>query len=660
MDNMQLLHESRDAKQDYSAQRCQRRSELDAIISQSSSRPFSDKDNNENNEFDPAWEQAMQASVEPDDSIVDDYDGPSPDVASIISAGRDHGFYNSDTSSTDFNATFLNRSTIATDEDWQAADAALNFLLKQREHYYMQNNIVPLPFSTNINAEIEKAKLHYAQDNHMDSHFWNKLSDWQQLAIALINKYGLNEWQKLAFLLLADAVMKQCHTYQNSLLTPFQMLVTGPGGTGKSQIFKAWSEFHRELKMAAEFQLTAPTGVVASDIGSSTIHSEAALRVKRQNMKADTPGGQKVHAELEQHIGLLRTLVVDEIYFIEPSDISLLNEYCCLARGIVDYPFGGLNVVACGNPAQLPPPGAPSLFDQKLVQCFESNHLNALNEKTQYKVKGIQAWHQLDHVVELTEIMWQKGDDILIDMLQHLRLGSCTEEDKRLLDQHVLSDAGCSEEIRALTDITRWITDPVKACPLITYTNAARDAHNFECAREFAEASGQAFQVYHSVDTQRVQGRRQELKGAAAEAAWQVPVKRAKDLGGKVPLVPGMPVFGTENLAPELGISKGSQSTLVSVRYEERDGHYYAVSATVDFPAYNGNSNRKYLHHIILKPISQSFKFKLPNSDREYSATRNQILLIPAFACTSHNAQGRSIMLFVLTLQVVDLFRVYM
>ncbi|ESK82059.1 atp-dependent dna helicase pif1 [Moniliophthora roreri MCA 2997] len=424
----------------------------------------------------------MQAPVEPDDSIVDDYDGPSPDVASIISAGRDHGFYNSGTSSADFHATFLNRSTIATDEDWQAADAALNFLLKQQEvllkarqstsaqnrpqnqHYYMQNNIVPLPFSTNINAEIEKAKLHYAQDNHMDSHSWNELSDWQQLAIALINKYGLNEQQKLAFLLLADAVIKQYPTYQNSLLAPFRMLVTGPG---------------------------APTGIVASDISGSTIHSEAALRVKRQNMKADTPGGKKVQAELEQHIGLLRTLVVDEIYFMEPSDITI-------------------------------------------------------------------------------------------------------------------------------------------------------DAHNSECARAFAEASGQAFQVYHSVDARRVQGRRQELKEAAAEAAWQVPVKRAKDLGRKVPLILGMLVFGTENLAPELGISKGSQSTLVSVKYEERDGHYYAVSATVDFPAYIGNSDRKCPHCIILKPISQFFKFKLPNYNREYSATRNQIPLIPAFACTSHNAQGCS------------------
>ncbi|KAI3997998.1 hypothetical protein K525DRAFT_181826, partial [Schizophyllum commune Loenen D] len=63
--------------------------------------------------------------------------------------------------------------------------------------------------------------------------------------------------------------------------SPLRLLVTGPGGTGKSRIFNAWTEFYTELALLEEFRLTAPTGVVASDIGGCTIHSEAALCVKR-------------------------------------------------------------------------------------------------------------------------------------------------------------------------------------------------------------------------------------------------------------------------------------------------------------------------------------------------------------------------------------------
>ncbi|KAJ7864673.1 hypothetical protein B0H13DRAFT_2353553 [Mycena leptocephala] len=66
--------------------------------------------------------------------------------------------------------------------------------------------------------------------------------------------------------------------------------------------------------------------------------------------------------------------------------------------------------------------------------------------------------------------MRQKGDPLLTSILRRLRKGTCTEDDKAILDKHVLSDAECSESTRNLTDINRWIDDPVHACPLIVYT----------------------------------------------------------------------------------------------------------------------------------------------------------------------------------------------
>ncbi|KAJ3899400.1 hypothetical protein F5879DRAFT_810963, partial [Lentinula edodes] len=122
---------------------------------------------------------------------------------------------------------------------------------------------------------------------------------------------------------------------------------------------------------------------------------------------------------------------------MSPENISILSEYCSIAKGITEYPFGQLNLVTCGDPAQLPPPRARSLFDHELVKCYESTHLNALNSKTQYEVKGIQAWHQVDKVVVLSEIMWQKDDKILIDILSRLRIGTCTQTDKDILDKYV-------------------------------------------------------------------------------------------------------------------------------------------------------------------------------------------------------------------------------
>ncbi|KAJ7218929.1 hypothetical protein C8J57DRAFT_1015085, partial [Mycena rebaudengoi] len=118
-------------------------------------------------------------------------------------------------------------------------------------------------------------------------------------------------------------------------------------------------------------------------------------------------------------------------------------------------------------------------------------------------------------------------------------------------------------------------------------------------AKAFAAATGQDCHIYYSRDTRGRGRKRKQLTGLAAEAAWSVPVKEANDLGGKqfffahripqVPYLPGMPVFCTENLATELGISNGSPGTLLSIVYEEIDGRRYAISAEVDFKAYKNS-----------------------------------------------------------------------
>ena len=108
--------------------------------------------------------------------------------------------------------------------------------------------------------------------------------------------------------------------------------------------------------------------------------------------------------------------------------------------------------------------------------------------------------------------------------------------------------------------------------------------------------------------------------------------------------MPGMPVFCTENIATELGISNGSPGTLVSVIFEEVEGRHYAISAEVDFRAYkNSDPDAPYPHRVTLKPVTNQIHFRLPNSETVYNVTRSQLPLIPAFAFTSHNAQGRSL-----------------
>lgn len=125
-------------------------------------------------------------------------------------------------------------------------------------------------------------------------------------------------------------------------------------------------------------------------------------------------------------------------------------------------------------------------------------------------------------------------------------MGTCTQNDKNILDDYVLGSPNCKESARSLTSIQQWIDDakktedePKTAAILITYRNAARDLHNFEMAKTFAKATNQEFVLYHAVDTAKSKSARGK-KRLQGEAAWRVPYKAAGDLGGRLPLIAGM------------------------------------------------------------------------------------------------------------------------
>lgn len=100
-----------------------------------------------------------------------------------------------------------------------------------------------------------------------------------------------------------------------------------------------------------------------------------------------------------------------------------------------------------------------------------------------------------------------------------------------------------------------------------------------------------------------------------------------------------MPVFLTENLAPELGLSNGAEGKVVSLKYIVYDGRHYAVSVYVDFQTYNNLASIN-PHQVTLGQFSGHVEYKVPGLST--TAARLQISLIPTFAYTAHNSQGSS------------------
>lgn len=176
------------------------------------------------------------------------------------------------------------------------------------------------------------------------------------------------------------------------------VLLTGPAGSGKTFVL---NEFIRRAKRAGKHvSVTATTGLAATHLNGNTIHSWS---------------GIGVHDELPNnfHEGLLRgrrdtiiktdVLIIDEISMLHDYRLDMVDEISRKVRG-VDAPFGGIQVVLCGDFFQLPP-----------VSRRESRQGGF--------VVNSQVWQELDPVVCYLAEQHRQNDDEFLEILNAVRAG---------------------------------------------------------------------------------------------------------------------------------------------------------------------------------------------------------------------------------------------
>lgn len=436
----------------------------------------------------------------------------------------------------------------------------------------------------------------------------------------------------------------QGHILQGTSSTSDSLRVslTGPAGTGKSQVFGAISEFFEIMDASTRLKKTAPTGVAAVNISGTTIHSEAKLNKSCDQLRSN----KKSREALEENWKNTSCLLVDEISFISCSTFGKISDHVSLARNSNIHghqPFGGIDFIASGDLSQLPPPerGGRPLYDHRISNADG----NAQNVSAKRNLSGMLAWRQVDKAVVLRRVMRQRCP-IFRALLGRIRFGCATDEDFELLNSYVLTDTngkrkenGCKVD-PSILQVGNWVDDKAKAAPLITFTNDVRDIANYEFSKSFAESTGQEYFEYYSVDTYK----KKPLSGRAAQAAWSArPKDDAQDLMGRLPLLIGMPVFLLENVAVELGLANKSEGTIVKIAYELCNGRRQAISVDLDIPSYTNPGNHQHPHRLTIGRVSRPVSFHLPGGHAKYSAARHQLPIIPMFAFTSHSSQGMTL-----------------
>lgn len=189
----------------------------------------------------------------------------------------------------------------------------------------------------------------------------------------------------------------------NAALSGKNVFFTGSAGTGKSYLLRRIiGALPPDVTVA-----TASTGVAACHIGGVTLHSFAGIgsgeaSVERCIELASRP-------QVQQAWRKCRHLIIDEISMVDGLYFEKLERVARVVRGN-DRPFGGLQLILCGDFLQLPP--VTREMDQKGARfCFQSP-----------------AWDRCVHISFDLNQVHRQSDPVFIEILQNVRIGRVTPE----------------------------------------------------------------------------------------------------------------------------------------------------------------------------------------------------------------------------------------
>lgn len=127
--------------------------------------------------------------------------------------------------------------------------------------------------------------------------------------------------------------------------------LTGAAGSGKTYVLNAYIDYLRENMIQAG--VTASTGIAATHMNGMTIHSWAGIGILDEIGKDDMERILR-KPQLKKRMNDAKVLIIDEVSMLHGNRLDLIDQVC---RAFKDNtkPFGGLQVVLCGDLFQLPP-----------------------------------------------------------------------------------------------------------------------------------------------------------------------------------------------------------------------------------------------------------------------------------------------------------------
>lgn len=182
------------------------------------------------------------------------------------------------------------------------------------------------------------------------------------------------------------------------MLSGESVLLTGPAGAGKTYVL---NQFIKLAKAEGKhISVTATTGLAATHLGGTTIHSWSGMGVHDSLPNSFADHMAKGRREIIERTDVL---IIDEISMLHDFRLDMVDEICRAVRK-KDEPFGGIQLIMSGDFFQLPP-------------------INRGDSRAGGFVVNSEVWQELQPTICYLEEQHRQDDEKLLDILNALRAG---------------------------------------------------------------------------------------------------------------------------------------------------------------------------------------------------------------------------------------------
>jgi ATP-dependent DNA helicase PIF1 len=186
------------------------------------------------------------------------------------------------------------------------------------------------------------------------------------------------------------------------------VFLTGAAGAGKTYLLNNYIDYLRRHSVGVA--ITASTGIAATHINGRTIHSWSGIGVRDALTDTDLEKLLR-NKRVQRNYRHAKVLVIDEISMLHPRQLDMVDS---VARHMLDKtkPFGGVQVVLCGDFFQLPP--------------VRRGADGAMQRFAYYS----RAWQRGEFKVCYLHEQHRQSNDPLLTILSDIRAGSAGEHNK--------------------------------------------------------------------------------------------------------------------------------------------------------------------------------------------------------------------------------------